>query len=147
MRPCGRVGQMDTRAESAPAVGSGRGVLGSRRQWSESALARQEEHLATARAAVAELERLRAEMLADHGEAGRAPGVSTSADELTVRVAELTRQLVALEESAATARSQALGLRRIEDRAGERLPFRAGPLPGAPFAAGTDAGEPADRRA
>lgn len=138
---------MDASGESAPAVGSVRGVLGSQRQWAESALARQGEHLVTARAAIAELERLRAEVLADHGAAGRAPGLSTSADELTVRIAELGRQLTALEEAGATARSQALGLRRIEDRAGESFPFRAGPLPGAPFAAGAGAGEPPDRRA
>lgn len=97
--------------------------------------------MAAARVAVAELERLRAEALADadHGAAEPDTELSASVVGLTERIAELGRQLTLLEEAGATARTQTLGLRRNEDRAGDGLPFQAGPLPGAPFGA---TGEP-----
>lgn len=132
---------MDDSGESVPGARPMRGVLGSQRRWAESALARQEQHLTTARAALAELERLHAALVADAADSGpdRDTALSASADELTERIRELGGQLAAVEDARVTARTQALGLRQAEDRAGGGLPFQAGPLPGVPFGA---AGEP-----
>ena len=117
--------------DEPPRTGAGRAAtLGAQLRWADAAMARQQDYVAAAREAIAELRALRDETRGDAGNVSDA--ADSQAELLTRRIEVLERQLETLEHADATARAQALGLRDVNERAGDGLPFRAGPLSGVP---------------